>query len=292
MIIVAEFDPSSATSSTFKVPQSSFNGSMVVWNESNISLMFTFQTGDQAYIPAWSARKFVGSYGGSVVSWAQQAQLASNQPPLSQVVVEVYAQGENAHEIFPQSLASRQNNIGNAATVTTAASSVQNDGNVAGTSVVEATVSGDVGSAVQITNAGIATFGTAAHHGSVTAVGGGFTGVGVTSTGGLTVSGGGTSLDGGAITSNGAGDLTMLSALFTSGSLTRIAKAGPFSLTSTKTNFNHLLGDVPDFVFWLILTSAPVVDHSVYVDLTNATSTQVGLKAGGPVTAYILSIKL
>lgn len=300
MQIVTTFDPATATTNTFKVPQSAASGSMVIWNESNISLSIQFQTGDSAYIPAWGARRFVGSYGGSTITWAQQAQLASNQAPLSQVIVETYAQGEDLHEVFPMTL-SRQTNVGNASTVTSAASSVQNDGNVAGTSVVEATVAGDPNSAVQITNAGIVTFGSAAHHGSVTTIGGGFTGVGILSTGGLTVSGGGTALDGGAITTDNSGHLTTTGTLtaaqmlFAKGSISRIAQAGPFTLsTTTKTAENHGLGAVPDLAL-AILDTDSIAGSQVLIDYSSFTSTQVSCKAvgigSGSAVFFLLTIK-
>ena len=300
-MIVAEFDPATLTKDTFTVPQSSYAGSMVIWNESNISLTLTFQTGDSAYIPAWGARKFYGSYGGSIITWEQQAQLASNQPPLSQVIVEVYAQGENVPDIFPQSLASRQNNVGNASTVTTAASSVQNDGNVAGTSVIESTVSGDIPSCVTFSNDGILSIGNATHPGSVSFDNGGITSNGagqltaVQTAGGIITGStltltGALSTDAGKFTSDGAGGLTALSIALQHGSISRIAKAGPFTVTTVLTAFNHGLTATPDFVIAMI-DSASALGHSVYIDFGSFTTTQVKLKADSSVTVYILSIR-
>ena len=310
-MIVAVFDPATLVKDTFTVPQSSYAGSMVVWNESNISLTLTFQTGDSAYIPAWGARKFYGSYGGSIITWEQQAQLASNQPPLSQVIVEVYAQGENTPDIFPQSLASRQNNVGNASTVTTAASSIQNDGNVAGTSVIESTVSGDIPSCVTFSNDGILSIGNATHPGSVSFDNGGITSNGAgtltavdltagtltaTNTAGGIITGstltltGALSTDAGKFISDGAGGLTALSIALQHGSISRIAKAGPFTVTTVLTAFNHGLTATPDFVIAMI-DSASALGHSVYIDFGSFTTTQVKLKADSSVTVYILSIR-
>ena len=309
-MIVTVFDPATSTSDTFKVPQSAYNGSMVIWNESNISLTLTFQTGDSAYIPAWGARKFYGSYGGSIISWEQQAQLASNQPPLSQVVVEVYAQGENIPDIFPQAL-SRQNNVGNASTVTTASVSVQNDGSVAGTSIVESTVTGDIPSCVTWSNDGILSIGNATHPGSVsfdngkiTSNGAGLltshaistpsltatnTAAGVVTGSTLTLTGA-ISTDAGKFTSDGAGGLSALSIALQHGSISRIAKAGPFTVTTVLTAFNHLLTATPDFVIAMI-DAGSAVGHSVYVDFGSFTTTQVKMKADSSVTVYILSIR-
>ncbi len=57
------------------------------------------------------------------------------------------------------------------ATVGGTASSIVNDNNAVGTSVVEATVSGDGASAVSLTNAGDLSLGTNAHKGSITTLG-------------------------------------------------------------------------------------------------------------------------
>ncbi len=167
MQIVATFDPSITTPNTFAVPQSSASGRMVVWNESNISIQLDFQNGDTAYVAAWTARMFCGNYGGTTVRWSQHSTLSSNGPPLSQVVVETFASNEAIPGTFPATLA-RQSNIGNVvSTVGGTATAVQNDGNVAPTTFVEATASGDSISSVTMTNAGVMTLGTDARHGTI-----------------------------------------------------------------------------------------------------------------------------
>lgn len=167
MIIVATFDPSMTTSDTFTVPQS--NGKMVVWNESNISLMFSFQNGHTAYVPAWTGVLFCGPWGNVNVTWQHQAVLASANPPLSQVVVEVYQTDEFISGTFPMPL-TRQTNVGNNIPVG-AATNIVNDGNVAGTQIVEATVAGDPTSAVSILNNGHMSLGTVNNSAVVTFVG-------------------------------------------------------------------------------------------------------------------------
>lgn len=80
----------------------------------------------------------------------------------------LYLTGETPANTAPQPLA-RQTFVPNTVNnVSGTASSVQNDGNTAGTSVVEATVSGDVASAVSIFNNGIVDIGTSANPGLIT----------------------------------------------------------------------------------------------------------------------------
>lgn len=119
------------------------------------------------------------------------------------------------------------------------------------------------------------------------------------------------------ITSDGAGNETLLSANLTgagtgltvqhnalvkgnltvnailalvTGSLTRIAKAGPFSVSTTLTAFNHGLGAVPDFVITSI-DAGSVTAHQCYVEYSSLSSTQVKLQSDGSLTVYTLCIK-
>ncbi len=76
------------------------------------------------------------------------------------------------------------------------------------------------------------------------------------------------------------------------GSVTRIQAAGPYSVTTTGTFFNHNLGVIPDFVI-------PVIDsvigaaHAAAVDYATMTSTQVKLSSdlAGGLNVRILSFK-
>lgn len=167
MNIVAIFDPAVITSDTFTVPQSSANGKMVIYNESNISLTFSFQNGNTAYVPAWMAVIYAGTFGNVNVTWQQQVILVSSNPPVSQVIVEVYDCNELVPGTFPTALV-RQTNVGN--TVSTSGGtlgSVVNDGNVAATQFIEATVLGDSGSAVSLTNDAVLILGTITNKGSL-----------------------------------------------------------------------------------------------------------------------------
>jgi hypothetical protein len=112
MNVVAVFNPAILTSDIFTVPSSAANGRMVIYNESNISLTLTWQNGDTAYVPAWMAMLYPTPGGNVNVTWAQHTILNSSNPPLSEVIVEIYAQGEFVPGTFPLTL-SRQSNVGN-----------------------------------------------------------------------------------------------------------------------------------------------------------------------------------
>ncbi len=183
MQIVASFDPSVSASGSVPIAQSSGAGKLVFYNESGVSLLLHFQNGYSAYLPAWTGTIYCGNYGGTVVRWSQNSVIASTVTPISLVIIEAYGATECIHNIFPAALA-RQTNVGNSiTTAVVGVSTLVNDGNVAGTQFIEATVSGDSASAVSLTNDAIFKLGTTAHPGSI-------------------------SLDNNTITSNGAGTLT------------------------------------------------------------------------------------
>src|SRR6266536_531933 len=153
--VVSVFDPSAATAGTFKAQAPSGTYKMVVMNESNVNLIFTFSNGDTTQVPAWQSRLYCRHDGNSNVKWAQQTTLNASGSPVSQVIIETFAQHEEIIEGYPAPLV-RQTNVGNMVTTVGGGSSfVQNDSNAAGTSIVESTVSGDAGSAVSLTNDGI-----------------------------------------------------------------------------------------------------------------------------------------
>jgi len=89
-----------------------------------------------------------------LVSWSIAYSLPPGSAPISRVVIEFYACGEKPQDTI-QSLP-RQTNIGNTVPTTTIGSLV-NDGNAAGTQVVEATPSGSATSGVILTNDGALT---------------------------------------------------------------------------------------------------------------------------------------
>jgi len=189
MQIVKIFDPSATTSGSFNLVLPGNRGKMLIYNESSFNLQLTFANNDTTYIPAWWADLYhLKDMPSPTVNWSQQSQLASNGPPISQVVVVTYEENEKVSGTYPAAL-TRQTNIGNAVnTVGGGSSFIQNDANTAGTSIIESTVSGDSGSAVSLTNDGLLTIGTAAHPGRV-------------------------SFDHAKITSDGIGNLTVLDLL-------------------------------------------------------------------------------
>ena len=94
-------------------------------------------------------------------------------------------------------------------------------------------------------------------------------------------------------TSDGNGNATVKSMHFTTGKITRIAKAGPYTVNTTEKAFNHNLGAVPDFVA-VTMISGFTGANSCYVDFGNLTSSQVSLQSSvsGGLGVYILSLKL
>ncbi len=199
--IVASFDPGVATTTAFTAPQGAANGALVFWNESNISLNLTFQDGSVMYLPAWYNRHKCGASGNVNISWDIRTVLSSNNPPISEIIVEAYQQGEH---FPPDGSLVRQTNTGNIVTTSQGATlSIQNDGNAAGTSIVEATPVGDGSPAVQLSNSGVLVLGNATHTGSISSDNGKFATDG---SGNLTVKGH-TSLDNGALTTDGGGNI-------------------------------------------------------------------------------------
>ena len=112
MIIVAQFNPATLMSDTFSVP-SSPGAKLLIYNESNISLQLSFPNGDTAYLPAWVGMLFHAFTGSMTISWLQYAVLNSQQAPVQQVTVELFACGEQIPGVYPVAM-HRQTNVGNA----------------------------------------------------------------------------------------------------------------------------------------------------------------------------------
>lgn len=166
---------------------------------------------------------------------------------------------------YPMALP-RVTNQGNSAVVPGASTSIVNDGNAANTQILEATVSGDGSSAVLLTNDGKLTIGTTANPGQV-------------------------SFDNGKISSDGAGHLTLGRLVFRgAGTIARIAKDGPFTVTQTLTTFSHSLGATPDFVI-PVIAAGSTSPHQCYVNFSTLNSSTVQLQGDGTLTVYILSIQ-
>lgn len=101
--IVASFDPSSATSGQFSPMFPNGQGRLVVWNKSNIDLIFSWPGCVGAFIPAWQARLLYVKSGSSPITWSQML-ILPGQTPDSTVVVELYADSEIIAENYPASL--------------------------------------------------------------------------------------------------------------------------------------------------------------------------------------------
>lgn len=163
MRTVAEFDPSTETNDTFNAGFANGSGRIVVFNESNVNLKLSWGS-NTAYCPAWTAMMYCIATNNVNINWVIQSQLVSNQAPISQVVVEAYDNSEPLLGTFPAPLV-RQTNMGNAINVATSATSINNDGNVAPTQVIEATVAGDSYHGVTLTNNGRLELGSPTHPG-------------------------------------------------------------------------------------------------------------------------------
>ena len=96
------------------------------------------------------------------------------------------------------------------------------------------------------------------------------------------------------ISSDGNGNGRAISVSFSHGRITRIAKAGRYTVTTTAQAFNHNLGATPDFVAISIQSGFGPPGHQVYVDYGSLSSTQVRLQSDVPtgIGVYILSVKL
>jgi hypothetical protein len=304
MDIIAEFDPNAASSGTFSINTLSNGiGKLICWNESNWTLRFTFPNRDQDLVPAWTATIFELTGPQGKITWTQDTQLAANIPPISKVWVVAYRDDETIAGTFPLALV-RQTNVGNAGTVMAATTSIQNDGNIAGTSLVEATVGADIPSAVTLDNVGNLQLGNATRKGTLKMP----DGIDIfTSSDGdvLTTSGSDTFLKARAgkvvlESSNGVHDLEVSSTgiklvgalTFAVGSLSRIAVAGPLTVDPVAAFVNHNLGATPDYVF-AISGALTAVLISITADFATMTGTQVKLQSNTHLSAvYILSIKL
>lgn len=200
-------------------------------------------------------------------------------------------------------------------TVGGTASSVQNDGNPAGTSVVEATVLGDSASAVSLTNQGHLVLGTFANNGTFQLIGS-LGNVTIASTGALTVDDiinfnqataeagndfGITVAAGQKIVHsvtgtghifdvNASGMQLLIGTLsLLSGSLARVS-VFTATVSTTPTLFNHGLGAVPDIVL-ISVNGTGVGTFTCIYDVPSLTSTQVKLTGSANLSVTCIAIK-
>lgn len=167
---------------------------IVLYNESPNLVMVQWGASSM-WLPAWTGDRFDmaldAGYNGNFRLVGQSISTATGAPS-SVVMGNVYAAGEHIPGTFPVALV-RQTNLGNSVPVSTSTNQVINDGNAAGTQVLEATPTGAGGSQAIITNQGAATLGG----GNVTL-----------DTAGNLAGLASLSSDGGAVVSNGSGSLT------------------------------------------------------------------------------------
>lgn len=142
MNIITAFDPSAATTGEFNMVFPGGRGKMLVFNESNINLQLTFANGYTSYVPAWTANLYcLNGLSSPLVVWTQYSTLTSSGAPISQVVIEGFDPNEPVPGTYPAALV-RQTNIGNSVTTNVGSTtSLKNDGNLPGTSIIEATPS-------------------------------------------------------------------------------------------------------------------------------------------------------
>lgn len=156
--LVAQFDPS-VGAGTFNA--GAVNRCSVLWvmNESANFLQLDFGgAGPIKVIQPWYNKRINLQQPANQVNWTVTASLQSGSAPASMVFVELYDPAEDVSDLLSGSIF-RQSNVGNAAAVSASANAVQNDGNVAGTTVVEGTPSGAGSSQLLLTNDGKATLG-------------------------------------------------------------------------------------------------------------------------------------
>ncbi len=138
---------------------------LLLFNESGCGLKLRFlQSDDTDNIPAGGWRKYPLIPGETTVTWTVIYVLPN--APVSLLIGTTYKPGEEVPDIgtlgnSPIAIGGTVNTVGGTA------SSIQNDGNAAGTRIMEATVAGDGPSAVILTNDAQFTLGDTAHKGSM-----------------------------------------------------------------------------------------------------------------------------
>lgn len=154
--IVAIFNPVTNTAQTFSAPQTAAQGSLVFWNESNNSLILTFQDGSRSYLPAWYHKHKCGPTGNVDIKWDIHAVLTSSNPPTSEIIVEAYGHGESFPADGPLV---RQANGSTITSSMTTLTTLINDGAAPGSTIMESTPGTFPQSSVLLTNNGQLTLG-------------------------------------------------------------------------------------------------------------------------------------
>lgn len=129
MRIVAQFDPSTETKTTFYGGFTNGQGKIVVYNQSPNNLQLAWDA-FSTYCPAWTAMLYCISSSTVNLNWVIQTTLTNAAaPPISQVTVEAFDPGETVMGTYPASLmhqTSIGNNVGTTVTATNAISNTTN----------------------------------------------------------------------------------------------------------------------------------------------------------------------
>lgn len=298
--IVTIFNPATSQETSFTAPQAAANGALVFFNESNISLDLTFANGDTMYLPAWYHRHKCGASGSVTIQWDVHQTLSSSSPPISEIIVEAFRQGE----AFPaDGPLVRQSNIGNQLPLSSSTQAVINDGNAANTTILEATVAGDTGSAVKLTNNAVFILGDATNPGSLTTVGVATlnstefpTGTPGNETHIVNTAGSDIVLQSplgneiGRFANNG--NIKVASALqLVTGLIRAISFFGPLNVTTVTANFAHGLGVVPDIVLLQVSGGVSTV-RTCMVNYSTLSSTGMDLTGNASFSVYGIALKL
>lgn len=192
-----------------------------------------------------------------------------------------YTTGEVPSSTSPRSLVRQTWTPNKVNTVGGTANSIQNDGNIAGTQIIESTVSGDGSSSAILTNDAKLTLGTLTRAGSIT-----LTGIATISdhivcdiiepfTGdhlNLKSQNGNTQVL--------IGDTQVAfneQVAFTAGSITAISAFGPYTLNIAPALQNHNLGSVPDLILMVVVNGGGGTLGVVGYNDTTMTTTQASM---------------
>ena len=153
MRVVSGFDPTASISGTIDIGAANANQKILVHNESTLVIELDFLNGQTTLIHPWIANVWTLQDPTPQLLWKVYDGLSSANSPMGLFTVILYDVDEPVEGSYPMSLSSRLTNIGNSVTVA-GLTNVQNDGYVAGTSVVEATQQNSSGSNIVINNDG------------------------------------------------------------------------------------------------------------------------------------------
>lgn len=151
--LVAQFDPS-VGAGMFNAGAINRCSKLWIMNESANFLQLDFGgAGPVKVIQPWFNKLIALQQPATQVSWTVIATLQSGSAPASVVFVELYDPAEDVSDLLSGSIF-RQSNVGNAAAVANATSSVQNDANAPATTFLEATPNDQGSASINETNDG------------------------------------------------------------------------------------------------------------------------------------------